>query len=129
MIASCQPVIPRSCRCRWASMSPASRSSKAGLGTNVPIRSAAPSCAVPCSPPSGSRSNRPSAGSGVLASNPAISSALVLAQPPCPSLFSRNAGRPPVSLSSSCLLGVPRSNHSIRQPLPEIHSLSGCAAT
>ncbi len=46
-----------------------------------------------------------------------------------PSRFSRNAGLPPVSWSSCWRLGVPRSNHSIRQPLPEIHSLSGCAAT
>ena len=89
---------------------------------------AAPSCSVPCGPPSASRSIRPSGGSGVPGPIPASSSARVFAQAPCTSLFTRNAGRPPVCWSSSCRLGVPLANHSIRQPLPAIHSASGCPA-
>ena len=65
---------------------------------------------------------RPSAGSGVLAVRPASSRARELTQAPCPSRLVRYAGRPPVTLSSNSFAGVPPGNHSIRQPLPEIHS-------
>ena len=71
---------------------------------------------------------RPSAGSGVPAVRPASSRARELTQAPCPSLLVRYAGRPPVALSSSSRAGVPPANHSIRQPLPKIHSRSGWAS-
>ena len=53
----------------------------------------APSCRVPDGSPSGVRSMRPSAGSGVSRVIPASSSARELTQAPCPSRLVRIAGR------------------------------------
>ena len=84
----------------------------------------APSCRVPCGLPSGSRSIRPSGGSGVSAVIPASSSARELAQAPWWSRLGRNTGRSGTTASRSAAEGVPPGNAAIAQPPPMIHGPS-----
>ena len=95
-------------------------------GSSRATRSIAPSWSVPLGVPSGSRSIRPSDGSGVDAVTPASSSALVFTQALWPSRLVRKAGRSGTIRSRSSRRGVPPSNAAMYQPPPRIHASSGC---
>ncbi len=90
----------------------------------------APSWRLPtASPVFGSRSMRPSAGSGVSFVMPATSSALLLTQVVCPSRLQRMTGRSGTTASISSLrASAPGPNAAIDQPPPVIQGSSGFAS-
>ena len=87
---------------------------------------AAPSCSVPVgSPVAGSRSIRPSQGSGVSRVMCATSSAFEFTHAPWTSRFRRKTGRSGTMSSRSSLVGVPPGKWAISQPPPKIHGSPG----
>ena len=77
--------------------------------------------------PSGPRSIRPSAGSGVCASMPASSRARVLTHAEWWSRLGRKTGRSGHARSSRSAVGTPPGKASIDQPPPVTHGRSGCS--
>ena len=98
------------------------------LRTDVANRCSAPSWKVPAGKPSASRSMRPSAGSGVVASSPASRIAAVFAHALWWSRLMRSTGRSGTTASSSVRTGAPPGKWSIDQPPPTIHASSGFAS-
>ena len=87
-------------------------------GTCAETRRIAPSCSAPVGRPDSSRSIRPSAGSWVPASMPAIVIAAVFTQALWWSRFGRKAGRPPVTVSRSAAVGRPPGKADMVHPPP-----------
>ena len=87
-------------------------------GACAATRRIAPSCSAPVGRPDSSRSIRPSTGSGVRASMPAIVIAAVFTQALWWSRFGRKAGRPPVTVSRSAAVGSPPGKADMVHPPP-----------
>ena len=108
-----------------AASRPASCSAGVGSGASRSTSATAPSCSVPDGAPVGSRSIRPSGGSGVAAVRPASSSARLLAQAPWPSRLLSSAGRSRTTASRASRVGCRRGSRAIDQPDPRTHGRSG----
>ena len=126
--ASWKLVMPSECRCDWPATRPVRSSASVAAGTCAETRRIAPSCSAPVGRPASSRSIRPSAGSGVLASMPAIVSAAVFTQALWWSRFGRKAGRPPVTVSRSAAVGSPPGKADMVQPPPSTQACGSSAA-